>query len=127
FVEQPGLSALEIASVTVRLIELCEMPLGDFDFGIDLSQPNWTGRVGVCLGKHLEEQGDRHLLRDTFQLLCLHVQLAIPDVSPQQFRIERQKAYIDWPDRVPQTFAALELGTQAVDPPWEKPGRPRLE
>jgi type II secretory pathway component PulJ len=119
FVDGPNLRALEVSSETVWLVELCEMPTGDFEFTIDFQQHEWTGRVGIILGKHLEAQGDKRLSCDTFQLLRIRVQPAIPGLSPVQFRIDRQKAYIDSPNRIPQTFAALELGTQVVAPPWE--------
>jgi len=126
FVDESNLSALEITSETVWLVELCEMPAGDFEFSIELRQPSGPGRVGIFLGKHLEEQGARHLLCDTFQLIRLHYRPAIPDLSPAQFRIERQKAYIDSPNSSSQSFAAAELGTQPIDPPWET-AKPRLE
>jgi serine/threonine protein kinase len=126
FVDEPNLRALEISSESVWLIELREMPAGDFDFGIELRQPNWTGRVGVFFGKHVEEQGSRQLECDTFQLLWLHYRPAIPDIRPASFSLERQKVYIESPNPIPQTFAALELGTQAIAAPWEA-AAPRLE
>jgi serine/threonine protein kinase len=126
FVDEPNLRALEISSEMVWLVELCEMPSGDFDFSMELRQPNWVGRIGVCLGKHLEEQGDRHILCDTFQLLRLHYLPGIPNVTRGQFQMERQKAYIDAPNRTPQLFAAMELGTQPIAAPWDA-ATPRLE
>lgn len=126
FVDEPNLNALEISSEAVWLVELCKMPAGDFDFAIELRQPDSPGRMGVCLGKHLEEQGDKRILCDTFQLIALRYRPAIPEVRPAEFRIERQKVYIDSPNRVPQTFGVLELGTQRVAPTWET-SQPRLE
>jgi hypothetical protein len=126
FVDAANLHALEISSETVWLVELCEMPPRDFDFAIELRQPASPGRIGVCLGKHLEEQGAKRILCDTFQLLRLHHLPAIPNVSPGRNQIERQKAYIDSPNRTPQLFAAHELGTQSIEPPWDA-GKPRLE
>jgi hypothetical protein len=126
FVDEPNLRALAISSETVWLVELCEIPPGDFDFTIELRQPNAQGRVGICLGKHLEEQGDKRFLCDTFQLIRLHHLPAIPNVTAGRFQIERQKAYIDTPNRAPQIFAAFELGTQPIGAPWDAV-LPRLE
>jgi DNA-binding beta-propeller fold protein YncE len=50
---------------------------------------------GAIVWDGVLSSGENHFLCDTFQLLWLHFLPAIPNVAPAQFRIERQKAYID--------------------------------
>ncbi|MBS0266700.1 MAG: serine/threonine protein kinase, partial [Planctomycetes bacterium] len=106
FVDEPGLRALEVSSETVWLVELGDLPESDFDFAIELRQPDWDGRIGVFIGKHVEEFGEKNKLQEFFQVICLQNYRAIQNIRPHEFRIERSKVYIDYPNHLGQTFVA---------------------